>query len=286
MAQNETWLAHVFNSAREIIEAAETPFAKLVTFLLPILAPLVPSTITALHLYQLFMVIFRISELREISFILSILPGFASIMSGIVLEMLGYVGAIFSVRAIFRWIKEKTEEYLVPAALNLIAYMFYLVSMWLINVALGNYFGSPEIVTQVVGLLAFITVPTSLLVANHLAMKELEERDERLRKQKQEFRLEKLKIERSGGLDGFGGTRKVSGKFPEHLRKFQKIVESFQKVSGDWRKLYPELSVEDLNCLATMSPSEILALSNYLGVTDKTITNWRIRARKITEGKN
>lgn len=34
-----SWLAIQFNKQREIIEAAETPFAKLAMFILPVLSP-------------------------------------------------------------------------------------------------------------------------------------------------------------------------------------------------------------------------------------------------------
>ena len=53
MKLDSKWLANIFIKQREIIEAAETPFAKLAVFILPILAPAVPAFMTVLHVYQL-----------------------------------------------------------------------------------------------------------------------------------------------------------------------------------------------------------------------------------------
>lgn len=181
------WLADLFIKQREIIEAAETPFAKLAVFVLPILAPSVPAVMTGLHLYKLFLEMFDFSQAETLSFILS-----ATI--SLVLELLGYVGAISFIKSLFNWIKTRREEYLVPFALNGIAYLFYLISMWLINVQLGRYFGTSDIVNNIVGLLSFITVPTSLLAANHLNEVSEEEQEEKIRQEQRQDKMEKYRI--------------------------------------------------------------------------------------------
>lgn len=181
------WLAEFFNRQREVIEAAETPFAKLAIFVLPVMAPLVPAFMTGLHMFRLLIELFTFQYANEIS-------GFMSIVIGITLELLGYIGAILFIQSLFQWIKTRKTEYILPFTLNGLAYMFYLVAMWLINFQLGKYFGTPEIVNNIFGLLSFITVPTGLLAANHLSQKELKEDEKEMREEKRKERLEKLKI--------------------------------------------------------------------------------------------
>lgn len=192
MEQSTNKLAEFFNKQRELIEAAETPFARFTVFVLPILAPMVPATFTGMHLYQLFLELFSFSGSTIFAAIGAVIPA-------IVLELLGYVGAISFIQALFKWIEsrglnEDGDKFLVPAVLNFLAYVFYLAAMWLINVNLGRYFGTPEIVNSIVGLLSFITVPTSLLAANHLAIKDHDAKEEKTRKENQEFKLKSKMI--------------------------------------------------------------------------------------------
>jgi hypothetical protein len=183
---NGTWLANFLNKQREIIEAAETPFAKLAIFILPILAPLVPATFTGLHLYKLLLQVFDFNG--------DTLSRILAFIAALVLELLGYVGAVSFIQSLFRWIRNRREEYLLPATLNGIAYLFYLIFMWAINVQLGKYFQTPPIMNNIIGLLSFITVPTSLLAANHLSQKEEKEDERETAEFRQKERILKYKI--------------------------------------------------------------------------------------------
>lgn len=187
-------LAKFFDKIREIIEAAETPFAKMAIFLLPILAPIVPATFTSLHIYKLLMDVFG-------DYGHSILATLAVIV-GMVLEMLGYVGAIEFIHSVFRLVRNKgTVEYWLPAGLTFLAYVFYLAAMFLINVQLGKYFETAPIINSIVGLLSFITVPTGLLAANYLGNKSESEQDYILRQEKREDRLKAKAIK--AGMNPF-----------------------------------------------------------------------------------
>ena len=100
---NNNWLAQKFITQREIIEAAETPFSKLAMFILPIISPLVPATMTGMHLYQIFLDVFTFSGAEYLS-------GALAIIAGIVLELLGYVGAITFIKSTFNYFStHKTE---------------------------------------------------------------------------------------------------------------------------------------------------------------------------------
>lgn len=180
-------LATFFDWNREVIEAAETPFAKLAIFILPVLAPLVPAFMTSLHMFKLLQELFTFIYAVEISATMSIIIG-------ITLELLGYVGAITFIRSLFQYVKHSKDEILLPVILNGAAYLFYIVAMWLINYQLGRYFGTASIINTIFGLLSFITVPTGLLAANHLSQRADDEYEEKLRREDRDYKLERLRI--------------------------------------------------------------------------------------------
>ncbi len=265
-------LALFFDKQREIIEAAETPFAKLAIFILPILAPIVPASLTGLHLYKLFLIIFTFAGADKLAIVL------ASIVA-LVLEMLGYVGAISFIQAVFRLVKTRNSLYILPALLNGFAYAFYLILMFLVNYMLGKYFQTPDIINTIVGLLSFVTVPTGLLAANYLSQKEIKEDEREIRHESREERLEKARI-RAG---------KVTGNLPQAQVTYQKVtsnlpqgVESFQQVSTDWRKVTLLLSRGQKEFIATHEPKEIVAECERLGkfISPRTASNWREYAKK------
>jgi len=264
-------LALFFDRQREIIEAAETPFSKLAIFILPILAPIVPASLTGLHLYQLFLEIFNFSQAPYIS-------GTLSVLVSLVLEMLGYVGAISFIQAIFRLVKTRNSLYALPFLLNGLSYTFYLILMFLVNYMLGKHFNTPDIINTIVGLLSFMTVPTGLLAANYLSQKELKEDDLILRKEKREERLEKLRI-RAGKV-----SPQLSESSTTYQKDVEKVSESSTKVSGnlpkDWRKLRPLLSEEDLNSLANLSAQNVKKVAEKYEVDERTVINWRSNAKK------
>ena len=189
--KSSNFLATFFDWNREVIESAETPFSKLAIFLLPVLAPLVPAFMTSLHMYKLLNELFTFQYSKEIA------AGMA-ITTGLVLELLGYVGAITFIRSLFQYIKDKTSEYLLPVILNGLAYLFYVAAMWMINVQLGKYFGTPPIINGIFGILSFITVPTGLLAANHLSQRADDEKASKLREEDREYKLRRLEIKNGG----------------------------------------------------------------------------------------
>lgn len=71
-----------------------------------------------------------------------------------------------------------------------------------------------------------------------------------------------------------------SGNFQESSRNNSNIREEKKEKSADWRKLRPTLSHEDLMNLAKLTPDAIRQYAAQTGFTYKTISNWRISARK------
>ena len=123
-------------------------------------------------------------------------------------------------------------------------------------------------------------MPTSLLAANHISQKETEEREYTLRQERRQDSMEKYKIKH--------------GNFPEGSQQLSKDVESFQKVSkqnrkfpesfyelSSWRRIFPLLSRDELESLASMTPAEMQECATETGKTVRTISNWRNSAREI-----
>lgn len=264
-------IAEFFDKQREIIEAAETPFAKLATFVLPIVAPLVPAFMTGLHLFKLFSSMFTFDTSH-------ILSGTLSIIIAVVLELLGYVGAVTFIQALFLCVKEQESKYLIPVILTFLAYLFYLVIMLLVNVALGRYFEEPVIVSWIVGFLSFITVPTGLLSANNLSIKEDKQIMERRYQEARADKMEKYKIKR-----GIQTYQKVSEKLPilgVENGEFSKILPN------DWRKVRPLLSWEEVLKIANWNRGQILKVVAEQGKEERTLTNWRTYAKREVEMRN
>lgn len=240
---NKNFLANIFKGLREIIEQAESPFAKLAIFILPILSPIVPACFTGLHIYMLAKTIFKVGEWTE-AVCISL-----GILVGVVLELIGYVGAVALILSIFKWIRTRIIENIVSVGLNALAYGFYLLVMYLINYKLGQYFKTPDIVNTIVGLLSFITVPTGLLAADHLAKREDEEKEDKIRAENNDFKLRKTALK--SGFNIFGGgnpqPQPQSGKYKDkpasHYR--DKIRELLQEEYNRARKVLTPREVTD-----------------------------------------
>ena len=258
-------LAQFFDRQREIIEAAETPFAKLAIFLLPILAPIVPASLTGLHLYKLFTETFEFATHWA---------GTLSVLIALVLEMLGYVGAISFIQSLFRLIKTRNSLYLLPSVLNGLAYLFYLAVMFMVNYQLGIHFQTPDIINRIVAWLSFMTVPTGLLAANYLSQKEVKQDEKEERAERREERLEKARIRA-------GQVTESSQTYQKDVTKVSEVSESSnESFPKDWRKLRKIMSEKDMKDLANLSAAGVKKVSEKYNVDERTVINWRINAQK------
>lgn len=187
MTNKTNFIANFFNWIREIIESAETPFSLFAVVILPILAPVVPAVITGIRLH---------SEMG--------LDSWLSTVTAIVLELLGYAGAITFIRSFSRWLRKETS--FIKMIMYGGVYAFYVTIMYLINVRLGFLAGDSQIANQIFALLSFITIPTGLLAAEHISersekeeaetrRKEQKEESERLRQERRADKMEKWRTE-------------------------------------------------------------------------------------------
>jgi len=233
-------LVGFFNNLYEIINAAEDPFSKFAIVFLPGIAPAVPATLTGIHMYQVLLTILEFQGKELVSVILSVLVG-------IVLELLGYVGAITLIKSVFELIREGRDGYLIPFVINLLAYGFYLILMLLLNVKIGEFFGVPALINSIIGLLSFITVPTGLLAANQLALKDQKKEKKETKASRDEQRLKIKMIEK--GMNPFTGVNVNQSTTPQiHEQK-----------AGDWRLLSDK---EKHDVVHVLSVPEIMSKYN------------------------
>lgn len=229
--------AEKFNEWRNTIEAAETPFAKFAILILTPLAALIPSVLTSMHMYKLFLQMFEFNGGKYLAAALSF-------VIGVVLELLGYVGALQLIKAVYDVIRKGRDEYLVPVVLNLLVYVFYLFGIYQINVALARYFEIPEIFSRIIGLLAFITVPTGILAANHLSLKENKEEEIEERNFISDQKLKAKAIRKGINIFAEGQTT-----------TYPSEVKSVSKQKSDWRQLTPQ---EQHEAKHVLTPKELL----------------------------
>lgn len=182
--RNHNFLASFFQGFREIVESAETPFAKLAIVILPIIAPLVPALLTGLRMQILLLNLIGDKLDKSIA-------SYGAFIISVVLELLGYVGAVMFVRSIYNLIKNKTLEYYLPVFLTGIAYVFYLADMYSINVQLNSE--TPNTVF-IFGLLSFMTVPTGLLAATSITERQEKEQEYETRQEQRQDKMERFRI--------------------------------------------------------------------------------------------
>lgn len=267
MTNKTNFIANFFNYFREVIESAETPFSLVAQVILPVLAPVVPAIITGIRLNSEMNLDYRLATIIVI-----------------VLELLGYAGAVTFIKAFSRYIRK--EAPFSKVFMHAVVYGFYITIMYFTNVKLGLMAGDSSIENQIFALLSFITVPTGILAAEHINERDQkEEREKRYIEEKEE--KEKLRQERrADSMERLRireeSSKKVpnnGGNFPESSNGNGNSLESSKKVP-DWRKVRPTLSKEQMESLASLSPDQIRQYAQETGFTYKTISNWRLHARE------
>ena len=271
------WLAKKFIIQREIIEAAETPFSKLAMFILPIISPLVPATMTGMHLFQIFLDVFNFKGAEYLS-------GGLAFVAGLVLELLGYVGAITFIKSTFNYFSTQKAEYIIPMVLNGLSYTFYLVLLFMINYQLGKYLGVNPVLNNIIATLSFITVPTSLLAGSHLSEKSWTEKKQKeeedavklqqmdyehqdsVRREQANLELSKAEQERQYKL----ARHRINKGLPEHVvyQQTSDVVRT-DVPRGDWRMLNEN---QRNQCRHVLSVPQIMETFN---VSKSTAYEWK-----------
>lgn len=233
------FIANFFNWIREIIESAETPFSLFAIVILPILAPIVPAVITGV----------RLNSEMDLD------PRLATV-TAIVLELLGYAGAITFIRSFSRWLRN--ESSFIKMLMYGGVYAFYVTVMYLINVRLGLMAGDSTIANQIFALLSFITIPTGLLAAEHISEREEKEEKEKLR---QERRADKMELQRMKlGANGSGELSEQNHRTANEQRTNRSVNSSIANKANEIRSFVRQVQETEQR---TPRVSEI---ANVLGV--------------------
>lgn len=242
MNKNTTWLANAFMWGDEVVDSAQSPAVKLGSTLLPIFAPLVPAFVTALHLHKMYLELvgagFSVQAGNRIA-----LAG--AVITALVLELLGWVGTIAFVKNLFKWVKTKEDEYIIPTVLSLLGYIGYVGDMVMANSART----SPD---NVFLLLALLSVPAGFLFAVLFVTGDEDRKEDALRVEQREERLEKYRI-----------------KHGAQNRRFASDAPQLKVSKKDWRQLSTDERHEIIHVL---SVEEIM--SKY-PVSRSTAFSWK-----------
>jgi hypothetical protein len=162
-----------------------------------------------------------------------------AIVAGLVLELLGYVGAITFIKSTFNYFSTQKAEYLIPMVLNGMAYTFYLVLLFMINYQLGKYLGVNPVLNNIIATLSFVTVPTSLLAGSHLSEKSWTEKKEK--EEEDALRLRQMEYEREDKIRKEQAEYKlarhrINRGIPETPVTYNQDVP-YTQPKGDWRLL-------------------------------------------------
>lgn len=235
------FLAKAFRWSDDVIDAAQSPAAKLASTLLPIFAPIIPAFITSIKLHGLYTQL--IAGRFETWVAL-----FGAVITALVLEFLGWVGTIALVRNIYKWAKTKEDEYLIPTVLSFFAYLIYLIDMWMVNSPKTN----PD---NVILLLALFTVPAGFIFAVMLITGEENKRDDILRQEQREDRIKSKMIK--------------AGMNPLQIQTNQQTTTQVRLPKTDWRQLSDEERHEVIHVLSVKE-----VMSKY-PVSRSTAFSWK-----------
>lgn len=177
---NTNFLKRMFEWSDEVVDAAQSPAAKLASTLLPILAPIVPAFITGIRLHGMY-----------VDLIAGRFPDgvatFGAVITALVLELLGWVGTIALVRNIYQWVKIRQDEYLIPASLSFLAYVIYIADMFAIN----SHRTSAD---NIFLFLSLFSVPAGFMFAVMLVTGEDKKDAYQIRQEQREDRLKKAAL--------------------------------------------------------------------------------------------
>lgn len=180
-------------------------------------------------------------------------PFYVAIPAAILVEILGFSAVSTFLAFWFHNRKTQATYKRAPIEVIVFAFSFYLALIIFSNVLLDAYPSERWAEITVRALFTLQTIPAALIVAVRTQHRDL---------------LSEIKKERD---------QKVS----ENTRK---VTNDEQKVSGnlpkDWRHLRKQISEQDVANLANLSPEQVRDVSVKYGVDVRTVTNWRIYARK------
>jgi len=230
-----------FDELNERIRDTENSLVNFLSAFSPWLAPLIPAYMTYQHAYE------------TLHF-----PFFFSLAGSAVVEILGFSAVSTYLSFWFYNRRNRAEGKKAPLTVVVIAFGFYLTLIIFSNVLLDTFPSEKWAEIVVRALFTLQTIPAAMLVS--------------VRTQHRELLSEIAKEKRE--------TSERREKPSETPRKEEEQVsETFRNFPKDWRSLEPTLTYEQTVQIAQLTPVDVRAWANGIGVSEKTITNWRSNAQ-------
>ena len=238
-----------FDKLNDWIRDTENSIVNFLSAFSPWLAPLIPAYMTYQH------------AIGTLGF-----PFFFAFAGSAVVEILGFSAVSTYLSFWFYNRRNKAEGKKAPLGIVMIAFGFYLCLIIFSNVLLDTFPSEKWAEIVVRALFTLQTIPAAMLVSVRTQHRELLSE---IAKEKRELSESKQKPSES--------TQKEESQVSDTFRNFPK----------DWRQLEPTLTYEQTSRIATLTSGEVREWANRIGVSEKTITNWRSSAsKKIQDMEN
>lgn len=173
----------------------------------------------------------------------------------LVVEILGFSAVSTYLSFWFYNRRNRAESKRAPIILVIVAFAFYLTLIIFSNVLLDTFPDKKWAEIAVRALFTLQTIPAAMLVSVRTQHREL---------------LSEIAKERRN-------MHESSQNYPKNA---EKSSESFGKFPKDWRSLEPTLTKDQLEEIASLTPEKMRVWATQIGVTEKTISNWRQSARE------
>jgi hypothetical protein len=201
----KNFLKNVFDWIREALEAADVPFVLMLLVILPFVVPFTPAWVTGMNLYTIMK-----------------FPDYVAYMGGATIELLGFAGAILFVRSIMDYIQKKDPDEIIRIWLTGISYVFYLVSVIVINIILDIKAGKDWSYIWVIAALCLLSVPSGLLSASRIVKREDDSRGEKRHQENRSDRMSRWLIKH--------------GMTPREYSSDTKLVQHKKQYASDYKK--------------------------------------------------
>lgn len=237
-----------FDMLNDWIRDTENSIVNFLSAFSPWLAPLIPAYMTFQH---------AVGTLK--------FPFFFAFAGSAVVEILGFSAVSTYLSFWFYNRRNKAEGKKAPLTVVVIAFGFYLALIVFSNVLLDTFPSEKWAEIVVRALFTFQTIPAAMLVSVRTQHREL----------LSEIAKEKLE----------SSERKQK---PSETSKKEEtpLSETFRNFPKDWRSIEPNLTYEQTVEIAQLTPTKVRDWANGIGVSEKTITNWRSNAQARLRGEN
>lgn len=230
-----------FDELNEWIRDTENSLVNFLSAFSPWLAPLIPAYMTYQHAYE------------TLHF-----PFFFALTGSAVVEILGFSAVSTYLSFWFYNRRNRAEGKRAPLTIVVIAFGFYLTLIIFSNVLLDTFPSEKWAEITVRALFTLQTIPAAMLVSVRTQHRELLSE---IAKEKRETSERREKPSET------------------HQKEEVQVSETFRNFPKDWRSLEPTLTYEQTIEIATLTPKAVRAWANEIGVSEKTITNWRSNAQ-------